>query len=434
MKYPKYPDFEKIGNLLRDYGSLKVEVGAKGVQEILDEAENAMYIAIENLSKLAEDDRLYKAEPNDLDAIRLLRPDGPRCFTKEMDSDTYEDKLKGAFIARIAGCTLGAPVEFWSVEAMENWAKYCGDSFPPKHYWTKTKHPYELRYTKGDFISYTRENMNKVPVDDDIAYTLLSLLIVEEYGHEFSKEDVAKAWQKYLPMAYTAEEVTLNNLKKGISVSEAGSIDNPYYQWIGADIRSDGFAYIAPANPEKAAELAYKDASLSHRRNGIYGEMFFAAAQSAAFYVKDSLEAVRVGLTEIPEECMLAKDIQWALSVCEDVYDYKDARRLVNQRFEGMSHAHTNNNACLTIFGLKIGGLDVTKVISETVAMGMDNDCTAATAGSIVGAIVGLSGIEKHWYEPFNNCIDSYLIGKEPFLIDDVIKRFMTISLIKCSQ
>lgn len=176
--------------------------------------------------------------------------------------------------------------------------------------------------------------------------------------------------------------------------------------------------------PEKAAELAYRDAYVSHRRNGIYGEMFFSAAQSAAFAVDHPVEAIRIGLTEIPGECSLYQDVQWALNAGKDIKNYKQAREAVNEHFKGMSGVHTNNNACLTIFGLMIGGTDMTRVISETVAMGLDNDCTAATAGSIVGAIVGKKGIPAHWYKNFNNTVHSYLINAEVFKFDDLLRRY----------
>ena len=39
-------------------------------------------------------------------------------------------------------------------------------------------------------------------------------------------------------------------------------------------------------------------------------------------------------------------------------------------------------------------------------------------------AIVGKKGIEPHWYEPFNNTVDSYLIGVGEMKIDDVLNRF----------
>ena len=61
-------------------------------------------------------------------------------------------------------------------------------------------------------------------------------------------------------------------------------------------------------------------------------------------------------------------------------------------------------------------------------AMGMDNDCTAATAGSIVGAIVGKQGIPEHWYRNFGDTVHSYLIGHPSFSIRDLIERFTTSS------
>ncbi|MEG1104871.1 MAG: ADP-ribosylglycohydrolase family protein, partial [Oscillospiraceae bacterium] len=380
--------------------------------------------SIAQVEALSPDKALAAKEPDTLDEIKKLRPNGPRQLWKSLDAALYKDKLAGAFLSRMAGCTLGAPVEFDSVEHMENWAKYTGDAFPPTQYWSKTARPGDLRYHKADFIEYTRDNLNKVPVDDDITYTILGLLIAEDYGVDFNTENVGEAWKKYLPYACTAEEVALENLKNGVAAKDVADINNPYCQWIGADIRSDPFAYIAAGNPEKAAELAYYDAYLSHRRNGIYGEMFFAAAQAAAFAVDTAREALEIGLTEIPAECTLAKDIRWAIDVSGDIKNYKQAREAVNKKFDGMSLVHTNNNACLTVFGLLMGGNDVTKVISETVAMGMDNDCTAATAGSIVGAIVGKNNMPKHWYKDFNNVVDTYLIDVSELKIDDIFARF----------
>ena len=89
-----------------------------------------------------------------------------------------------------------------------------------------------------------------------------------------------------------------------------------------------------------------------------------------------------------------------------------------------MHAVHTNNNACLTVFGLMIGGDDVTRVLSETVAMGLDNDCTAATAGSIAGAIAGIKRVPEHWYRSFHNTVYSYMNNREEFRIDDLTDRF----------
>lgn len=428
MNYPNIPDLNAVVNEIIEYVRLKAEYGNTELDSFVLTLENSLKTSLAKVKELPIDPDLAKEEPNELAEIRKLRPVGPRKMWDKIPNEVFADKLAGAFLSRLAGCTLGAPVEFHSVEHMERWAEYTGDNFPPTDYWSKIKYPSDLRYEKSPYQDYTRDGMTKVPVDDDITYTLLGLLIAEDYGIDFTTEDVGKAWLKYLPYACTAEDIALKNLKKGIPAMEAADVDNPYCQWIGADIRSDPFAYMAPGYPEKAAELAYRDAYLSHRRNGIYGEMFFAATQSAAFCVEDPIEAIKIGLTEIPANCSLAKDIAWALEVGKNVRNYQDARKLVDERFRNMPGAHTNNNACLTVFGLMIGGTDVTKVISETVAMGMDNDCTAATAGSIVGAIAGKANLAPHWYRNFNNTVDNYLINVGEMKIDDILNRFTDLA------
>ena len=422
-----YPDASKIRQLLEKlhlFGHKKYEYGAPGVEALYTRAEQSLFAIVEELQGLAVDPGLAKKEPNDLASIRRLRPDGPRRLWTCFDDAVYREKVEGALLGRMAGCILGAPVEGCSPVSMENLAQENDDPFPPIDYWKHVPQPFELHNQHSPREAYTRTKMDGVPVDDDLVYTILGLLIVEEFGADFGTEDVAKAWLKYLPFAYTAEDVALRNLKAGIPVMDAGDWQNPFSEWIGADIRSDPWGYIAAGHPELAAEMAYRDAYLSHRRQGIYGAMFFSAAIAAAFEVKDPLDAIQIGVTEIPADCQLARQVQWALAEAPRITTYRQARQAVEDRFAGMASVHTLNNACLTIFGLAIGRTDFSRVIGETVAMGLDNDCNAATAGSIVGAIVGKTGIPQHWYRHFNNKIQTYLIGTPWLAITDVIERF----------
>jgi ADP-ribosylglycohydrolase len=442
-KYPPLPEFARLTEALAVYAQLKAEYGAKGISHPLIRAERALRESLRELKALPVDRRLAKQEPNSLEAIRALRSPGPRRLHSwhracsmahgrheaarlwtSFKPEVYRDRLAGALLGRMAGCTLGAPVELWPISRMQALAEENGDDFPPTNYWSYVPDPKELRYEMSPREAYTRGKMSGVPVDDDITYTLLGLLIAEEYGPDFTTADVGAAWIKYLPYACTAEEVALKNLKKRIPAINAGARNNPYCEWIGADIRADPWGYMAPGWPERATEMAYRDAFLSHRRQGIYGEMFFAAAVSAAFAVDDPVEALRIGLTEIPGDCALHKAVRWALRVAPDIKDYKQARQAVDERFKGMHPVHTINNACLTVWGITIGGTDFTRVIGETVAMGMDNDCTAATAGSIVGAVIGKRGILAKWTRGFDDTIHSYLIGRRRFSIRNVLSRF----------
>ena len=428
--YTKLPDFNHMISFISEYAKVANERGADP-SVIIGEVEAALNIALDVLRVLpASADNLMR-QPSGYNDILSLRPEGPRRLWKTFDEKVYADKIKGALLGRMAGCTLGAPVEFWEIERMENWAAHIGDEFPNKDYWSAIPEPYNIRYMIGKCGSYTRGGMDGVPVDDDVVYTILGLLIAEEYGVDFTTADVGAAWIKYLPMACTAEDIALRAIKSGVPAEQAAEADNPYLHWIGADIRADPIGYMAPGCPEIAARMAYRDAYLSHRQNGIYGSMYFAAVIAAAFAADNAMDALRTGLAEIPRDCDLYRDIMWALKAGQGIHDYKAARAAVEERFSGMSGVHTNNNACLTVFGLMIGDGDFSKSISETVAMGLDNDCTAATVGSIAGAIAGGDGIPTHWTMSFNNIIHTYFYGYPDFRIDDLLERF-TVQARKC--
>ena len=51
--------------------------------------------------------------------------------------------------------------------------------------------------------------------------------------------------------------------------------------------------------------------------------MFMAAVIAAAFVVDDPMEAVQIGLSEIPENCLFAEGVRWALE--QNPSDYKQA-------------------------------------------------------------------------------------------------------------
>lgn len=424
---PYFPELSRLAEEASLWADLAHERGAR-IKPILKRLKKELKRARKEFETVRPKTRVRALEPDALEDIRALRPEGSRRLWRRLKRTGLSDRMKGAWLGRAAGCTLGVPVENWSVADMEALAAKQGMSFPPEDYWTGHPTPDCLHYETSHTQDYLRGHLSEAPVDDDLTYTLLGLLILEQYGPGFTTADVGRAWLDYLPVACTAEAVALENLRAGIPPEQAADVNNPYVEWIGADIRSDPWAYAAPGWPERAAEMAWRDACLSHRKAGIYGAMFFAAAISAAFALEDPLEALRIGLTEIPSECRLAKDIVWALETAPQLTDWREARKLVDARFEGMHPVHTNNNACLTIFGLSLGQKDFTKTIGITVAMGLDNDCTAATAGSLLGAILGAKALPQHWWKPFKNRTRTYLRNHEWFRNDEISRRFIRMA------
>lgn len=422
-------ELTKMAEMIGLYAQLAEEYRSGGASDIKRDVERILARTLEALKNAEPDPELKAKEPDGYAQILRARPKCEKRIDASLAKDDLRDKIMAAMLCRFAGCTLGAIVENWSVDRMEKWAAQIGDSFPPVGYWSKAWSPENIRYGASREIEYTAPGMKSVPVDDDITYTVIGLLIAERFGLNFTTADVAAAWLDWLPVACTAEEVALRNLKNGVPAEKAAEIDNPYCQWIGAAIRSDPWAYICAGKPEKAAKMAYEDAYLTHRRNGIYGEMYLAAAQAAAFACDTAEEALRAGLYEIPEHCTLAEDIRWALEEAKHTADWREARRKVDERFRDMHSVHTNNNLCLVVFALLLGGNDVTKILGETVAMGLDNDCTAASAGSVIGAIVGTKNVPSVWTKDFNDCVDTYLTGHEHFSLSDLADRFTALAM-----
>lgn len=379
-----------------------------------------------NISEFSKKFAVMENEPDDYNKILEQCPQKPKKTDYPVD---YDKKIRGAIIGRFAGCTLGAPVEGWQIEAMSNYAQSINMSFPPENYWKDVINRDNIQYEASKRYEFTESEMDGVPADDDVMYPLLNMMLVEKYGKDFTVADVGKHWLDNMTICCTAEYEALENLKKGVPAEKCAE-GNPYVEWIGAAIRADLYGYVCPGDSFKAAKMAYNDAYLSHRRTGIYGEMYFAAVIASAFTATSIKAALLDGLNVIPNNCRLARDIKWAIEYAPNVKNYKQAREAVDKRFSDMFWVHTRNNTCLVIFALLLAEDNFTKLISECVAMGHDNDCTTATAGSIFGAFYGIDKIEKKWYEKFNNKIKCFLQHDKFFELEDVIKRITKLSKI----
>ena len=208
-------------------------------------------------------------EPSDLEGIRALRPDGPRRMDLDLSDDALRDRILGAWLGRAAGCQLGKPVEGWLRERIDKYLESTG-ALPLDNYIPYTEgaiHPRLKTSTRGNFDCMAR--------DDDMDYPILGLLALERNGAGLTARDMANTWLDRMPFhfLYTAERVAYRNFVNLRWPPESAAWRNPYREWIGAQIRADIFGYVAPGWPEKAAELAFRDASISHVKNGIYGEM-----------------------------------------------------------------------------------------------------------------------------------------------------------------
>lgn len=396
------------------------------------------------LCALKPDPELAAREPNDLAAIRALRPDGPRDFNWQPDEPELLDRLHGAWTGRCLGCAIGKPVEGMGLSAdadgkpdgrgrIRAFLEAAGD-WPLDDFFTARKVP---GFTPLPCRASTREHVAWMEADDDIHYSLTAIGVLEECGFGFTWRDVARYWINNIPVGAicTAELQAIQNvLNHWIRLPEAaipvGAAFtrrhwNPFREWIGAQIRADGWAWACAGRPELAAELAWRDASWTHERNGIYGELFMAAMQAAAFVVHEPFELIHIGLSEIPVDCRLARAVRMALAWFDECRDFDDAMdRLEEDPWLGRLHpVHTINNAALCVLALMYGNLDTQRTVCLAVSGGLDTDCNGASTGSILGALTGRKAMPDRLAGRLNDRIRPRMPGFHDVTMREMARR-----------
>jgi len=376
-------------------------------------------------------------EPSELAAIRAARSEGARRLPPSASADALEDKTLGAWLGRAAGCLLGKPCEGWSREKIES-ALRALDAWPLSDYWPVVRDPPEgfvhrsqteadagkIAYPRPDDPSL-RDNITRMTRDDDMDYPILGLHILETHGPGFTTKDIGNAWLHLLPYGcvYTAERAAYRNLVNDLQPPDTATYRNPYREWIGAQIRADIFGWACPGNPERAAELAWRDASLSHTKNGIYGEMFFAALLAAAFVESDLRNLIEIALSEIPSNCRLREAVLDTVEWCDKDPDWQTTWDRINEKYGHYHGVHTINNAAVVLMALFHSRGDYERAIAIAVMGGWDTDCNGATAGSVMGTILGSKALPEKWIAPLNDRISSIVIGYTDTRLSDLARR-----------
>ena len=375
-------------------------------------------------------------EPTDLDGIRGLRIRGPRRLELGYPREMLKDRVAGAWLGRCIGCLIGKPVEGFDRGLIERYLKAAGE-YPPRGYLPALDRAVEG--LPSDFSEsrrgMLRGSIDCMPRDDDIDYTVLNLHVLETHGFDFTTEDVGLEWLSHLPYkaTYTAERAAYRNLVLGLKPPETAVYMNPYREWIGAQIRADLWGYVAPGLVEYAAGMAYRDAALSHVKNGVYGEMFIAATVSAAFAVDDVEEALKIGLTEIPSSSRLAEVVENTMKWSKADGYWGETWERVMEAYGRYHRVHVLNNAAMVVLSLMHGGGDFVKSVGISVMCGLDTDCNCATVGSILGALKGLKNIPDRLVKPLNDRVRSMVAGFDGSSITELALRTLRLALKRLS-
>ncbi len=341
------------------------------------------------------------------------------------DADLY-DKIHGSLYGKCIGLVLGQPVEGWSKQEIEKKARAV-QAYPISYYFPANFDAYHKGFLLGNF--------DRFPPNDDTTLMTVSFLALKEYGTALTSRKIAEMWVKCIDTACTAEDIALKNFKKGIWPPESAIIDNPYREWIGAQMRAEIWGMIVPGLPEAASSYAEKDAVISHIDNGVYGAQYVAAMVSLAMVNNNVEEVVTKALAVIPEHSEYGRAIKDVISCYRGGDDWQKAWQFVDdhygwnsdgtrigkfvrpvrkageklyQKGENWRWVHSVPNGAVCALALLYGKGDFSRSICLATMCGFDADCNAGTVGAVLGAMSGQEAIPKRWKAPLN---DRFMTG-----------------------
>ena len=346
---------------------------------------------------------------------------------------TMPSRLRSAWQGRVSGCLLGKPLEVPSFKkGRKGLLAYLQrvEALPLRDYV-----PFRAgTLVERDSKPCCRGHIRRAEPDDDINYTVLALLMLENHGRALTTEDVARTWLRLVPAGttWTAERAAyktllcsmadefVNGAEPGFDLAQCS--DNAWNEWIGGQIRADLYGWVCPGQPELAADLATRDASLSHRNDGVYGAAFVAALGAAIPVTTDIDEAIRIALQHIPDNSGAANAVRLGLGLAAA----DNAVEQLHAEFAGMSPVHTLNNLAVVVWALSSAHEDFSAAIGNAVTAGWDTDCNGAT----VGGLFGLTGhpIPRHWTRPWAGRVGVSLAGLHELSLDALVARTMDVA------
>lgn len=308
----------------------------------------------------------------------------PESIAMELADGEIMEKLHAAWSAQIAGGALGTELEGYTTD--------------------------NIRKTFGEVRHYLRKPSTH---NDDSLFELAFLDALVKWGKAVTADDIALEWVRNITYAWSAEEIALKNLKRGIFPPDSARVNNPWNEWIGAQMRGSVCGLVAPGNPRLAARLAWLDGSISHVNNGILGEVFNALLVSLAWTNPSVRDILRQSIELLPKDSEYYSVVQFALEQCFAHDDWEGAWRVCEEKYRRYNWIHAYPNAAAEVIALYFAEEDFDQCMYIIAMCGQDVDCNAGQIGTVYGVIHGFAGIDKKWLKPFQDEFLSLYRGYE---------------------
>jgi ADP-ribosylglycohydrolase len=250
---------------------------------------------------------------------------------------------------------------------------------------------------------------------DDTEFALLAAEILLKSNGLPSREHVTDAWRTHvlvedeLKRGGASELDAAANIRRGLLPPESGRY-HVFTASDGAAMRAAPAGIVAVGDPNRAAQLAERDAEISHCGDGIWGAQAVAAAISVAIAGGTVTDVFEEGVSRAPEGSWFSHNFNQAkLLIDKHGQDLHSVWMELHQvlRSEYKSSVPEAVVSAFVVYLLTDG--DFRDGIIYAGNFGRDSDTIGAIAGALAGATGGLSSIPQNWVDrvrrPSGTCL-----------------------------
>jgi len=321
---------------------------------------------------------------------------------------TLQDKFRGCTAGSWVGSAMGAPVEGWSRERIQQTYGFLDRLLPYRHY---------TAYTDWERWPGTTE-------DGIERQKLIATAIIEKQDRILA-HDLVAVWVRDLDpdkMVYKQERFDRSLLevaRAGVPPSELGRLW-PFPNVVSMARASHPLGLINAGDPQGAADDTFEvgkvyacETAFALRWAALYNAALAEACKPKAT-VDSVLEAAKRFVhyraeagslyalydtikREVSHALELASQHTDPLAMRDEFYGFYEGGRYVNY---GLSQANEVLSKGLAVFAISRG--DPRETILTAVNFGRDTDCLAAVAGGLAGTLSGAKAIPEEWAAQVN--------------------------------
>jgi ADP-ribosylglycohydrolase len=158
--------------------------------------------------------------------------------------------------------------------------------------------------------------------------------------------------------------------------------------------------------------------------------MWVAAMLACAAIESDIERIICLPLNQIPEKSRFTEAIHTVLKWRKRGVTAEQALEKIHERYcEAVRHdwCHAVSNSMIVTTALLWGEKNFDTTLHLAVSAGFDTDCNAATAGSVLGMVLGAGMIPDKWKTPLCDKISSGIAQTSGFSIADLARRCVAL-------